>query len=388
MESTRDTSMERTAYISFLLLGLAATIHGVAMPFLLDSFSITLGTGGLLFLARSIGYMAGSSSFPWFQARLGMKRHIALGTLLGAAALATLPISPFWSLLLVLAAVGGFGFSTIDVGFNAAVANLPPQRSRPAMHWLHFFFSVGALLGPALLARIYLATQRWQVLYWTGALFLLLLSGLWQRAKPPQGDTSRNGSDGAANPYGSVWFWMLLICMMLYCGAEISLTSWLTTYLVRELAAPVEYAAWSVSLFWGGLAAGRALAGWISTKFSVRTFLLILFGGSALGTAAAAGAAGIPAVMFSVFWTGLFFSAVFPSLILFGTAMFPHAASVVSGGMLTAASLGALILPTGLGYIGDWMSLAAGLWTLAALLMLSLFLTAVIPKRLLGQAGS
>lgn len=374
--------LERIAYLSFVLLGLSATIHGVAMPFLLDAFSINLGIGGLLFFAQSLGYIMASSTFPWVVLRLGSYRLIALGILFAAITLFIIPFSSTWFIVLVITIVAGFGFSSFDVGLNAVVANLPREQSNRTMHWLHFSFSVGALIGPILLVRLFVLSGEWRSFYFLGSFLLFTLYLLWQRADFPVDDlrgvsSSENKGQG---PYKSIWFWLLMICMFFYCGAEVALASWITTYFVQELAAPVELGAMAVSLFWGGLTLGRGLAGFISSKINIHTFLMILFGGAAFNTLALSLVDQLFMAMFFVFLAGFFFSAVFPSLILYGTAFFSKHPHTISGGMFTAAGIGSLVIPATVGFVGDSFSLTVGLLVLSSLLLLSLVLILIIPK--------
>lgn len=376
-------SMEKTAYISFLFLGLSVTIPSIAMPFLLNIFGMGLGTGGLLFFAQSLGYIVASSTFPWVFHRLGSQRQISWGILLSAMALALLPFSPTWVVLLMVSVAIGFGLGSMDVGLNAAIAILPSRRSDKAMHWLHFSFSLGALIGPVFLIRFYGLSGQWTSLYFLGSLLFFLLYGLWTKSglsleSNPSSSTPRESGRG---PYGSPWFWLMMICMLLYCGAEVALASWLTTYLVYELAASVEWGAVAVSLFWGGLALGRGLAGFVSVKLNIRTFLLILFSGSTLGTAALSLIRSIPLTLLAIFMVGFFFSAVFPSLILYGTRLFSQYPNSISGGMLTAAGLGGLLIPTTVGFVGDYYSLSAGFMVLGLLLLVSLVLVFMIPRQ-------
>lgn len=234
--------MEKTSYLSFVLLGLSVTIPGVAMPFLLKAYNITLGMGGLLFFTQSLGYLVASSSFPWLVSRIGSKRLISSGVLLSAIALAIIPLSPTWIVLLSISIATGYGFSSMDVGLNAAVATMPERRSNKIMHWLHFSFSLGALIGPVLLVRFYGLSGSWTSLYFLGSFFLFILYGVWQRTtlSPEDLDRKSNLNDSKGGPYRCIWFWLMMISMLFYCGAEVALSSWLTTYLVQELSATVE----------------------------------------------------------------------------------------------------------------------------------------------------
>jgi len=376
---------EWPAHLCFIIIGIGMTIHGVAMPFLIDSFRITLGTAGLLFFFRSLGYIAAASSYPWLSGRLGTKRHLGAGSLLGAMGLAFLPLAPSWPFVLLAALTAGLGFSTVDVGFNALLSGLEPGRAKRAVHWLHFSFSSGALIGPIILAQLYNLSGHWGTMYFFGAVLLLLFSVIWSRRTLPQDwlDQEQGNRESLQDLYRSPYFWLLLAAMFIYCGTEFAMAGWLATYLVTDVGVGSNTAALGVSLFWGGLTIGRALAGRITVRLGVRTFLLTLLAGAAAATTVLA-SVGLPwLVMLLVPFSGLFYSAVFPSIVLFGSALFPTRTGAVSGGLVTAAGLGAMAVPSVLGVVGEYLSLTAGLYLLVVCLLMAAALVVSVPKRFL-----
>ena len=140
--------MEFTAYIAFVFLGASATVNGVALPFLIEHFSLPLSTAGSLFLISSLGYLLSSTFYPSIARVTGNRFLIAAGSLAAALTLLVLPLMPVWVGVVAAGFFSGVGYSIIDVGLNAAVSGIPGERGTAALNWLHFSFGLGALASP------------------------------------------------------------------------------------------------------------------------------------------------------------------------------------------------------------------------------------------------
>ena len=358
--------MEKRAYLAFIFLGIAGTVHGLALPFLIDAFSLTLGAAGTLFLAGSFGYLAASTTYPRIIRTTSVKPVLAWGAVIMGTANLLIPLLPIWCFVLAVALIAGFGSGVIEVGFNALVAGLPETRAKVSMNWLHFFFGVGALVGPLLLSRLLAVSQEWAFLYWVPGACFLLFSLLWLRQDSRElvAQHGREASDSGdvADLYRSTTFRLLLTAMFIYVGAEVALVGWVTTFLASEVGASRETAPLGISVLWLGLTVGRGICGRIAPHVSTRTLLLVLHIGSTAALFTLVGTNSVVAAMLLLFFVGLFFSAIFPTLMLHGTAEFPWATAQISGGLVTAAGLGALLMPVLLGFVGDIASLRAGVF--------------------------
>jgi len=374
-----------------MFLGAAATVNGVALPFLIDRFSLPLSTAGALFMIHSLGYLLSSTFFPSIARLTGTRLLILAGSTATAAALVGLPLMPCWWAVLAAALVSGAAYSAIDVGLNAVISSLPGERGTAALNWLHFSFGLGALAGPSLLAQVMALSNSWQWAYWACALPFLPLSGALAKNPLLKLESAASDSPDASEErrssiYGESVFWLLMILMAVYCGVENSLMGWIPTYLSAELGQSVGAASLGVSLLWAGLALGRGMAGRFSRSLSPRTTVLALFPATAVVLLAAAGLDSAHIVLAGFFLAGLGLSAIFPMLMLTGTRMYPHARVQVSGGLVTAAGIGSLVFPWILGYVGEYASLRLGILLLAALSFAAGILVTRLPKASAAEA--
>ncbi|HHT72568.1 MAG TPA: MFS transporter [Firmicutes bacterium] len=364
--------MEFTAYIAFVFLGASATVNGVALPFLIEHFSLPLSTAGSLFLISSLGYLLSSTFYPSIARVTGNRFLIAAGSLAAALTLLVLPLMPVWVGVVAAAFFSGVGYSIIDVGLNAAVSGIPGERGTAALNWLHFSFGLGALASPFFLALIINWFGGWQWAYWACAvpfvpLTLALLRTPLLRLEQAEARPASREKPASTSIYRERVFWLLMGLMAVYCGVEGSLMGWIPTYLTAEFSLQAKTASLGVSLMWLGLAIGRGVAGRFSHRFTPRATVLILFPATAAILLAIAALKSPWLVLAGFLLAGLSLSAIFPMVMLNGTQAYPYARVQVSGGLVTAAGIGGLVFPWVLGYVGEYANLRWGILLLAVI---------------------
>lgn len=376
--------MEFTAYAAFIFLGASATVNGVALPFLIEQFSLPLSTAGSLFMLHSFGYLVASTFYPSAAKVTGNRLLLVLASLAMTVTHLGLPLMPYWWAVILAAFLNGNASSTIDVGLNAAVAGIPGERGTAALNWLHFAFGVGALISPFVWAQAINWQGAWQWAYWFCAVPFLPLAVAFAKSALLRGDAPDEAppshEKASANIYREGQFWLLVALMTIYCGIEVALMGWTTTYLTAEFGLPVDTASVGVSLMWLGLAVGRGICGKFSSLFEPRGTLLVLFPATAVVLAATAALQSPWLALASFFAAGLGLSAIFPMLMLNGTQANPYARVQVAGGLVTAAGFGALVFPWILGYVGEFVNLRWGILLLAGMSLAAGIATVRLPK--------
>jgi fucose permease len=248
------------------------------------------------------------------------------------------------------------------------------------MGWLHASWAVGAALGPQAIVVSLAATGSWRAAFAAMALAFLgigLVVGTrrndWARAAssaPLQPPPSRNA--GAAYRRA-----LLLLAGLFLIGAGLEATAgdWSYTQLTAGRSIPADVASWSASLFWAGLAGGRAALGLFGNR---ATPARLLDAGVAMATVAALGfwlGPSLVAAFIALPILGIAISLIFPLLLSLtpervGTAMTPHTV----GYGLAAGNLGAGAIPAFTGLVLQ----SAGVLALGPILALLAIAMAVL----------
>ncbi len=373
--------MHYLAYFTFVLLGAAGTVHGVALPFLIEKFELSLSSAGLLLATHFFGHLLASLAYPHLNRKRDPLQLIAFSFVIVAISFIALPFSPFWFVLIIFAFLASLGLGTADVGFNAIISGYEPVEAQRVMSWLHFSFAIGALFSPFLFSFLLGTRFSWPILYYLFSFFSAFFIYFMRpdlKKKPIQAETTSVQED-TGQVLRQPAYWFLLATMFLYTGTEIALAGWIPT-LLTTMGMAAKHASLGVSALWLGITIGRALSARVSGKISPRRLLSILAPASALMLVPFIWPLPLWALLLLIFGTGLFFSSIVPLILLEGTILFPGFADVTTSGIMVAGALGGVIGPAALGVIGEYFSLSKGIFTLAGVMFVNTVFILLLPS--------
>ncbi len=326
-------------YAAFVALGLTGVSLGPTLPFLAQHTHSQLSQISFLFSARSLGYLLGSIGGGRLYDRRWGHRLMAGVLLVMAATAALAPVVERLWLLAAVLLVLGVGEGALDVGGNTLLVWVHRDRVGPFMNGLHFFFGLGGLIMPVLVAQAIRRTGDVYWAYWAAAVLLVpaalrLLSLASPRAPAP-------ARDGAARRVDPVLVAMLAAFFFLHVGAEASYGGWICTYAVRLGLSDQANGAYLTSGFWGALTAGRLLAIPIAARTSPQRMLLADLLGAFAGTAIILLCPGsLVALWLGTCLAGLSIASLFPTSISLAERRLPITGQVTGWFLVGAAAAG------------------------------------------------
>ena len=356
-----------TPLVLFVALGLPAGAVGVAWPQMRASLGAPLAGLGLLLAAYTAAYFVASAGSGFLGARLGTGALLAAGCGLAAAGLLGLSVATAWWMVPAVTLLLGGGSGLIDAAANAHTSL---NRGVRFMGWLHASWAVGAALGPPIVVASTGATGSWRAAFGAMAGAFLAVGFLIGYRRQDWIDLRPDGerpSSAALVPRSSRRRALVLLIGLFILGAGLEGTAgdWSYTQLTAGRLLSTGLAGLGASLFWAGLAGGRAAMGLFGNRIAPDRLLDISVGASALGALAFWLAPPLGSALIALPILGAAISVIFPLLLSItptrvGTEMTSHAI----GYELAAGTLGGGGLPALTG-----LSLqAAGLLTLGPLL--------------------
>jgi FHS family Na+ dependent glucose MFS transporter 1 len=356
-------------FAAFIALGLFNSILGPTLPKLAEHTGSAISEISFLFMARSAGYLLGSlfsgRGFDRFQG------HVLLaGILLMTAGMAGL--APVISWLGVLTAVMfflGAGEGALDVGANLLLVWVHRERSNPFLNALHFFFGIGAFLGPVIVAQSLLYTSDINWAYWVIAIYPLPLVVWFFRLPSP----TAAGPDGEEAQGAVNYLLVALIATLffLYVGAEISFGGWIYLYATTMGLGSETSAAYLASAFWGALTAGRLLAIPVASRLRPR-FLLSL---DLLGCLLSISLIILFQQSYLVVWVGTIglgvsMASFFPTTLAYAARRIPNKGSVTRW-FFVGSGLGGMVLPWLIGQLFEPLGPRVTMFAILANLLLA-----------------
>jgi fucose permease len=337
-----------TPLILFIALGLPAGAIGVAWPHMRASLGAPLAGLGLLLATWTIAYFLASASSGPATARFGTSILLLAGCILAGGGALGLALSSRWWIIPLAGVPLGVGSGFIDAAVNAHVSL---NRGVRYMGWLHASWAVGAAVGPQAVVISLAATGSWRAAFAAMAAAYLAIGlvvgirrGDWAHAAsseprlPPP-------SPSPGSQYRRA---VLLLAGLFLVGAGLEATAgdWSYTQLTAGRAVPSDLASVSASLFWAGLAGGRAALGLFGNRARP---IRLLDASVALAILASLGfwlAPPLVAAFIALPTLGIAASLIFPLLLSLtpervGSAMTPHTV----GYGLAAGNVGAGAIP-------------------------------------------
>ena len=260
-----------------------------------------------------------------------------------AVMMALVPVMSTLWLLIITVLVLGMAEGTLHVGGNTLVVWVHGSKVGPFMNGLHFFFGVGALLSPLIVAHLLLITGDITWSFWALAL-LVVPSIIWLTRQPSPAfpTTSTNGPGSRANRFLIALFAFFLF---LYVGIESSYSGWIFTYTLTTGLGAETTAAFMTSAFWGSLTLARLLAIPLAVRFRPRDILL----SELMGALLSAGVIVIWPGSMAALWLGtlgmgLSLGSVFPTTMSLIERRMTMTGKITSW-LLVGASLGGMSFP-------------------------------------------
>ena len=309
-------------FASFFSIGIVLASLGPILPALANRLHTSIDAVGILFVARSSGYLVGSVIGGVIFDRM-QRTHLPLlfGNLLCAVGCAVIPsLSSIGSLSLAIV-TQGFCMGLLDTGGNVLLIWLHGSgRVEPYMQTMHFFFALGAVLSPMIIELTVQLSGRddgFDIAFYGMATLLVLASAPLISTRgphPPQEQTSSSSSSSATSSSAdarlsgggsgggrasqqrrllcglqSLEAWLVVsssACLCMYVGSEVGFGGFVFTFAVSHLRMATSAARALNSLYWGGLAFGRLSAIPAAARLRPETLLSVSLSGAAVAAAA------------------------------------------------------------------------------------------------------
>ncbi|MEK3878121.1 MFS transporter [Paenibacillus sp. FSL M7-0420] len=274
-------------YLAFISLGLPDSMLGSAWPIIRLDFGAPVELAGLLSMIVVAGTIISSLASSVVLKRLGTGMVTFISVAVTALALLGFSYSSSVVWVALLALPLGLGAGSIDTGLNNYVAT---HYKAHHMSWLHCFWGIGAMLGPILMSRYIANGESWRTGFFAVSMIqfalvvvLFFSLPLWTKVskrggqKPVERSEKLDSRPAAVPAEGKVLripgVKLAMLTFLFYCGVEATVGLWGSSYLVNvKKVSPATAAGW-VSLYYGGITAGRLITGFITFRFSNRTLI-------------------------------------------------------------------------------------------------------------------
>jgi len=374
-----------TASLIFLLLGMYQAATGPVLSELAVQTSTSLAIVGGIFTFLFLGSFVGQILVGPIIDRIGQKAVIIISLLIMSVGILGFCSVRQVSLMFMMVFLTGLGQGGLDIGGNLAVSEAYPQNNTSFLNLLHFFFGFGAFIGPAFISlAIRLMGFGLGVHRVISVVFMLMAVAVvftMEKQKPKPIEEIKTSSEYSRGNsiYVIPVLWIMGGVMLIFIGIEYGLGSWVTRYMEKAVAYPIQNGALVNSAYWGALACGRLVIAWLSNRISRLRLLTIAVGSSLMGGVGLVLFFGqvIPTII-SIVWISFSYGTVIPTTVAYAARIFENNKGKALGLLSAMGNIGGLSIPWAAGFILETRSALTYVWfimlSIGFLLMLILLI--------------
>jgi fucose permease len=373
---------------AFMVFGAAFTVIGAALPEIIRTFQWSYTLTGVVLGASAVGYFVASFLCGFLVERFSPRRVLVVGLLVGCAGMALFARTPSPWLNLLLCLAIGLCQGAIEVVTNLGVVRMEKNGQSRLMNLVHAFFCIGAIAGPVAVGALVGGGLRSSISVFAVsggmAALLALLFGLsrFPPSSAPAGAERGSTRRLLAQPL----LLLFTLFLMLYVGAELGVSTWVSEYFVTVLGSTASTGAYSVSLFWAGLLAGRLF---ISFAYHGQRQERIVLALACIATAAlllTQSGRSVAVVAVGIFLTGLGLSGIYPLVMAMVGKAFKTGVAI--GTAATGGGIGSFTFPFLMAVMAQRIGMRGGFWFYTGLTAALALLSFVIARRMRSAAAA
>jgi fucose permease len=368
-------------YLMFAMFAMTTDSVGIIIPEVIRTFQLTLTAAGTFQYATMAGIALSALFLGQLADRLGRRQTIVFGLTLFAAACFLFAAGDTFLFFALLMGLSGIAIGIFKTGALALVGDISTSTAQHTtiMNTAEGFFSIGAIIGPAILVRLLAAGLSWKWLYVIAGGICVLLMAIAMLVKYPETAKARGGGQrGTAGAMKNPYVLAFSLGAFLYVGVEAAVYVWMPTLLSGYQGPAATLATYSIPVFFLLRAVGRFLGAWMLTRLRWQAVLAVS-SGSILVCFMFSIARGVNWAVYLLPLSGLFMSVVYPTLNSKGISCLPKAEhGAAAGVILFFTCVSAVFAPMAIGAVSDAMGqIIYGFWLatlLAGLLFVGLLL--------------
>lgn len=342
------------AYYAFFFSGMMANVLGSILPYIINEGGLSFSFQGTLLSINQIGNLLAVWLSGFLPYAIGRKKStfiLGSGIVIGFVIM-VLTGNPV--LLLIAFVCLGVGRGTMSNITNVLVGQYAGNKAA-GLNLLHASFAIGAFISPFI---VVICGNLWRVpaiiisIGMFSALLLFLKSDL-------SNSKAKKTKDDGTIPH-SFSFWLNTAILFCYLCGESTFMGWLVTYLLGQGIFPSSLANAMASLLWLMILLSRLITAALSKKLKKERIILFLGSGMLIFTTILVNTTSSVLAAISVLCIGLSMGGIYPTVLSTNEAKY-NKSTVATGTCIAVATIGAVAMPSIVGYLADNVNMGIAL---------------------------
>ncbi len=351
------TLIKWLTFLMFMMFAMTTDSVGVIIPEIIKEFHLSMTVAGAFHYADMAGIAFAGFFLGYLADKLGRKKTIILGLVLFALNSYLFAVGRAFTFFVLLLLISGAAIGIFKTGALALIGDITRSTTEhtATMNAVEGFFAVGAIIGPAIVARLLAVGTSWKWLYVIAGTLCVLLILIATLVRYPQTSTTAESVDlkrtlmMMKNPYALGFSGLIF----LYVAVEAAIYVWMPTLLGGYHGSLLWMATYAISIFFVLRAAGRFIGSWMLAHLNWAAVVTV-FSFAILACFVISMEGGVGAAVVALPLSGIFMSVLYPTLNSKGISCFrkpEHGA--VAGVILFFTCVSAVVGPLAMAAISD-----------------------------------
>ncbi len=362
--------------IAFYFFAISMIITGAVLPKWMDIFQVTAGRAGRLFFLYYLTYVITTFFSGFLCDHLGKKPIIVLSQLFLGIGFFCISTANSFSVIELGMLIMGLGGGFCEAPLTGFISQVFNGREGFALNMSQIFFGIGAASGPFLTGYLLGTGFNWRYLYLFPGIVSFFLFFLIYFEKKLFEKEKKGIASGNILVLFQRWKTFLVVsclAMLLYVGSEIASSSWMSTYIVRDLKGNLYLGGLAMASYWGMITVGRIVFAYLSQRNHYGTLLRISSIISLVFLFLLIMTNNIPLVILSFMGIGFGFSGIWPLIVAVVARNIEEMQATAIGVVVALGGTGALFFPWLFGIFSDFMGLRF-IFIMVIVLVMAMFL--------------
>ncbi len=385
MKDKQNKIIVAIMFITMLSISMSENTRGVFVPIFKASFSINDAGIGLLFFLSSCSYMLATFLAGHVIDIISRKRTMILGSILLMLGTYIIASAKMIHLFYLGFIVSNMGMGSMALAVNTIIPKLKVRNTAVMMNLVHFVYGVGATITHKTCGILLKKGLNYGQIYYillasTSLVFIgILFTHFSEDGKKIEKQIIRKKEKVRFHKGEYTLLTLMALSLGLYIGAELQTGNWLVEYIKTAFSYSENKASNFSALFFLFFSLGRLFGGFVAEKIgylksvilSTATATVIYSIGLMLGSQGL--------ILISI--SGIFFSIVFPTIILSVHDFFGEKLNKATGIIVTIASGTNMILGFVIGYTSKQIGIQRAMYIIPILLLISTIGVIMVHKK-------
>ncbi len=366
-------------FFMMLVYSLVMNVVGALVPTFKNAFEIRNTQIGVFFFLGSLFYMIGSYIGAGVINKFGRKNTLYISSAVTIVGIVSIIISKSVVLFYTYSILTSLGISTASLVINTMIIDIEVKSKAVLINTVHFLYAIGAILTHKFSGYLLHYNIDYRYVFVTYAVFAIITVVLIYFANVPKQKSKVSNEKIKFNSSEKRLIIIISVALGFYVSAELQTANWYLNYIVNDYKLSITSATTYTAFFFLTFAFGRLFGGFVAEKVGYLKSVILssLVGSVIFLIGMMLRVNGLIIISIS----GVFFSIVFPTIVLSISNYFKRSLNQATGITLALASAINMMMGFLMGYISDYIGVYSAMMLIPIFLIICSVLILYVEKK-------